>query len=144
MNIIEVKNLTKYYGKSKGIEKVNFEVEEGEIFGFIGPNGSGKSTTIRTLLNLIHPTNGSARIFGKDTTAEYDVILKDIGYVPGEIYYYDDMRVIDLLNYSASFYNKDCKKRIKELAKLFDLNLKQRIETLSYGNKKKASNNKYS
>lgn len=137
MNIIEVKNLTKYYGKSKGIEKVNFEVEEGEIFGFIGPNGSGKSTTIRTLLNLIHPTNGSATIFGKDTTAEYDVILKDIGYVPGEIYYYDDMRVIDLLNYSASFYNKDCKKRIKELAKLFDLNLKQKIETLSYGNKKK-------
>ncbi|HOZ54100.1 MAG TPA: ABC transporter ATP-binding protein [Bacilli bacterium] len=137
MNIIEVKNLTKYYGKYKGIEKVSFDVKEGEIFGFIGPNGAGKSTTIRTLLNLIHPTNGTAKIFDKDTTKEYYEILKDVGYVPGEVYYYDDMRVIDLLNYSSSFYKKDCRKKIKELAKLFDLNLKQKIETLSYGNKKK-------
>ena len=137
MNIIEVKNLSKFYGRSRGIVGVDFSVKEGEVFGFIGPNGAGKSTTIRTLLNLIHPTSGSAKIFNKDTVKEYNEILKDIGYVPGEVYYYEDMRVIDLLNYSASFYKKDCSKRIKELSKLFDLNLKQKIETLSFGNKKK-------
>jgi len=64
-NIIEIKNLTKYYGKSRGIVDVNFDVKEGEIFGFIGPNGAGKSTTIRTLLSLIYPTSGSATIFAK-------------------------------------------------------------------------------
>lgn len=137
MNIIEVKNLSKFYGRSRGIIGVDFNVKEGEVFGFIGPNGAGKSTTIRTLLNLIHPTSGSAKIFDKDTVKEYSEILKNIGYVPGEVYYYEDMRVIDLLNYSASFYKKDCSKRIKELSKLFDLNLKQKIETLSFGNKKK-------
>ena len=66
MSIIEVSNLTKFYGKSRGIVDVSFNEEEGEIFGFIGPNGAGKSTTIRLLLSLIHPTSGSAKIFGKD------------------------------------------------------------------------------
>ena len=68
MSIIEVNNLTKYYGKSRGIIDVTFNEEEGEIFGFIGPNGAGKSTTIRLLLSLIHPTSGSAKVFGKDVT----------------------------------------------------------------------------
>ena len=66
MNVIEIKNLTKSYGKARGITDVSFNVEQGEIFGFIGPNGAGKSTTIRTLLSLIYPTSGSATIFGKD------------------------------------------------------------------------------
>jgi ABC-2 type transport system ATP-binding protein len=66
MSIIEVSNLTKYYGKARGIVDVSFTEEEGEIFGFIGPNGAGKSTTIRLLLSLIHPTSGSAKVFGKD------------------------------------------------------------------------------
>ena len=66
MSVIETKNLTKYYGKSRGIVDVSFSVEEGEVFGFIGPNGAGKSTTIRLLLSLIYPTSGSALIFGKD------------------------------------------------------------------------------
>ncbi|MDF2536841.1 MAG: transporter related protein, partial [Bacillales bacterium] len=66
MNVIEIKNLTKMYGKSRGIENVSFNVEKGEIFGFIGPNGAGKSTTIRTILSLIYPTSGEIKIFGKD------------------------------------------------------------------------------
>ena len=137
MNVIEIKNLTKYYGKARGIIDVSFNVEEGEIFGFIGPNGSGKSTTIRTLLSLIYPTSGSATIFGKDCIKFAPVIAKEIGYLPSEVFYYDKMRVIDLLNYSASFYKKDCSKRIKDLAEIMDLDLKKRIDDLSYGNKKK-------
>lgn len=137
MNVIEIKNLTKTYGKARGISDISFNVEEGEIFGFIGPNGAGKSTTIRTLLSLIYPTSGSATIFGKDTVQYAPEIKKEIGYLPSEVFYYDNMKVKDLLNYSASFYKKDCSKRIKELAEIMDLDLNKKIDDLSLGNKKK-------
>jgi len=137
MNVIEIKNLTKSYGRARGITDVSFNVEQGEIFGFIGPNGAGKSTTIRTLLSLIYPTSGSATIFGKDCIEFGPEIRKEIGYLPSEIFYYDNMKVIDLLKYSASFYKKDCSKRITELAQIMDLDLNKKIDDLSFGNKKK-------
>ncbi|MEH7107496.1 ABC transporter ATP-binding protein [Bacillus sp. JJ1764] len=137
MNVIEIKNLTKTYGKSRGINNISFNVEEGEIFGFIGPNGAGKSTTIRTLLSLIYPTSGSATIFGKDCIQFAPEIKKEIGYLPSEVFYYDNMKVKDLLKYSASFYKKDCSKKIKELAEIMDLDLHKKIDDLSLGNKKK-------
>ncbi|MGF9966970.1 ABC transporter ATP-binding protein [Bacillus rhizoplanae] len=137
MNVIEIKNLTKTYGKARGISDISFNVEQGEIFGFIGPNGAGKSTTIRTLLSLIYPTSGSATIFGKDCIQFAPEIKKEIGYLPSEIFYYDNMKVKDLLKYSASFYKKDCSKRIQELAEIMDLDLNKKIDDLSLGNKKK-------
>lgn len=137
MNIIEVNNLTKNYGTARGINNITFNVEEGEIFGFIGPNGAGKSTTIRTLLSLIYPTSGSAKIFGKDCIKYGAEIKMEIGYLPSEVFYYDKMKVIDLLKYSASFYKKDCSKRMKELAEIMDLDLNKKIDDLSYGNRKK-------
>lgn len=136
MNVIEIKNLTKQYGKARGIIDVNLNVEQGEVFGFIGPNGAGKSTTIRTLLGLIYPTSGSAKIFGKSCVEDPEV-RREVGYLPSEVFYYDNMRVIDLLKYSASFYKKDCTKRINELAEIMDLDLKKKIDDLSFGNKKK-------
>lgn len=137
MNVIEIKNLTKSYGKARGIKNVSFNVQQGEIFGFIGPNGAGKSTTIRTLLSLIYPTSGSATIFGKDCNKFGPEIKKEIGYLPSEVFYYDNMKVIDLLKYSASFYKKDCSKRITELAEIMNLDLNKKIDDLSFGNKKK-------
>jgi ABC-2 type transport system ATP-binding protein len=137
MSIIEVSHLTKYYGKSRGIVDVSFNVEEGEIFGFIGPNGAGKSTTIRLLLSLIHPTKGSAKVFGKDVTAHGPEIRRDIGYLPSEVYYYEGMKVKDLLKYSDSFYPGDHTQRIQELSEIMELELNRRISDLSYGNKKK-------
>ncbi len=137
MNVIEFNNLTKYYGDVKGCQNVNFNVKEGEIFGFIGPNGAGKSTTIRTMLSLIYPTSGSISIFGKDAIDEGHDVRKDIGYLPSEIFYYDKMKVIDLLNYSASFYEHDCTEKIQELAEIMELDLERKIQDLSYGNKKK-------
>lgn len=140
MSVIETKNLTKYYGKTKAIIDLNMTVEEGEIFGFIGPNGAGKSTTIRTLLGLIYPTRGSATIFGKDVIKYGPAIKQEVGYLPSEVFYYDDMKVADLLKYSASFYNKDqaaIQNRIKKLAGMLDLDLHKKIDDLSYGNKKK-------
>lgn len=139
-NIIEIKHLTKTYGRAPGIKDVNLSVREGEIFGFIGPNGAGKSTTIRTLLGLIQPTSGTATIFGKDITTHGPEIREDVGYLPSEVFYYDNMRVIDLLNYSASFYHKpkhQMEVRIQELAALLGLDLHKKIDDLSYGNKKK-------
>lgn len=137
MHIIETNQLTKYYGKSRGIQDVSFHVDEGEIFGFIGPNGAGKSTTIRLLLSLIYPTSGSAAIFGKDCIQCGPEIRREVGYLPSEVFYYEGMKVMDLLKYSASFFRKDCNKRMMELADLMELDLKRRIDDLSYGNKKK-------
>jgi ABC-2 type transport system ATP-binding protein len=137
VSTIEVNNLTKYYGKARGIEDVTFSVEEGEIYGFIGPNGAGKSTTIRLFLSLIFPSSGEAKIFGKDVIEHGPEIRQDIGYLPSEVFYYERMKVLDLLKYSESFYEKDCTKRMYELAEIMELDLKRRIDDLSYGNKKK-------
>jgi ABC-2 type transport system ATP-binding protein len=137
MSIIEINKLTKYYGKARGIIDVSLNVEEGEIFGFIGPNGAGKSTTIRLLCALIYPSGGEAKIFGKDCIKFGPEIRYEIGYLPSEVFYYEGMKVNDLLKYSASFYKKDCSQRINELAEIMELNLKRRIDDLSYGNKKK-------
>ncbi|HHH83376.1 MAG TPA: ABC transporter ATP-binding protein [Chloroflexi bacterium] len=137
MSVLEANHLTKYYGKARGIIDVSFQVEEGEIFGFIGPNGAGKSTTIRLFLSLIYPTSGSATIWGKDAIKYGPELRQDIGYLPSEVFYYERMKVIDLLKYSASFYNRDCTQRMHELAELMELELNRRIEDLSYGNKKK-------
>jgi len=139
MSVIEVNHLTKYYGRAKarGIVDVSFNVEEGEIFGFIGPNGAGKSTTIRLFLSLIYPSSGSATIFGKDCIQYGNELRQDIGYLPSEVFYYEGMRVIDLLKYSGSFYKRETETRMYELAELMELDLKRRIDDLSYGNKKK-------
>ena len=136
-SIIEVNHLTKYYGKSRGIVDVSFNVAEGEIFGFIGPNGAGKSTTIRLFMSLIYPTSGEAKIFGLDCIKYGPEIRQEIGYLPSEVFYYEGMKVRDLLKYSASFYKKDSSKRMHELADLMELELDRRIDDLSYGNKKK-------
>lgn len=137
VSIIEVNNLTKYYGKARGIVDVSFDVAEGEVFGFIGPNGAGKSTTIRLFCSLIYPTSGTATIFGKDCWKFGPEIRQEIGYLPSEVFYYDRMKVLELLKYSASFYDKDCTKRMYELAEIMELDLKRRIDDLSYGNRKK-------
>jgi len=137
MSIIEVSHLTKFYGKSRGIVDVSFNVEEGEIFGFIGPNGAGKSTTIRLLLSLIHPTKGEGKVFGMDVTKQGPEIRRSIGYLPSEVFYYEGMKVIDLLKYSASFYEGNFTERMKYLSELMELEMNRRISDLSFGNKKK-------
>lgn len=140
MNIVQTQKLTKYYGRSLGIKDVDLTIEQGEVFGFIGPNGAGKSTTIRTLLGLIAPTSGVAKIFGQDVTTHGPEINQKIGYLPSEVFYYDNMRAIDLLRYSGSFYDIDQSsvlERIHELASILNLDLTRKIDDLSYGNKKK-------
>lgn len=139
MALIEAHGLTKYYGKHRAITNVNFEVNEGEIFGFIGPNGAGKTTTIRILLGLIFPTSGQAKIFGKDCVQDGPEIRKQVGYVPSEVNYYANATVGELLDYSASFYKSVDKTYIKELCARFEIDTKKKFRELSTGNKKKVA-----
>jgi len=138
--IIEIRDLSKFYGKARGIEHVNLEIGEGEIFGFIGPNGAGKSTTIRILMNLIFPTGGSARIMGMDTIRQTKDIKRRVGYIPSDANAYSSMDGNEFLNYFSRFYHlPDASRRIADLSKLFELDLKRKISDLSMGNRKKLS-----
>ena len=136
-NILEIQNLTKYYGKIKGVENLSLKLEEGEIFGFIGPNGAGKSTTIRSIMNLINKTSGKVLIEGKEFNKDDVEIKEKIGYLPSEISLYDDLTVKEMLDYHESFYKKDIHKRRTELVKRLELDEKKKIEDLSLGNLKK-------
>lgn len=139
MDVIETKNLTKYYGKHRGIENLNLRVSEGEFFGFIGPNGAGKSTTIRTLLGLIRPTSGEAKILGQEIGRCQTEILADIGYMPSEATFYSGMRVRDILSLSAKMRGKPCSEETKILCGRLALDTEKRVEELSLGNRKKVS-----
>ena len=99
--VIDIQNLSKYYGKNRGIESINLSVNQGEIFGFIGPNGAGKSTTIRILLNLLFPSGGSAKILGMDVVRDSKKIKNYIGYIPSDASYYDKMTVEEFLIYQT-------------------------------------------
>jgi ABC-2 type transport system ATP-binding protein len=136
--IIEINNLTKFYGKTLGIDRINLQVPEGEIFGFIGPNGAGKSTTIRILMNLIFPDSGQAKIMGMEVSRFKTQIMQKTGYIPSDANGYRSLRVNEFLQYCVRFYpvTPDAS-RITELADLFDLDLNRRISDLSMGNKKK-------
>ena len=139
MNAIEIKNLTKVYGKNRGIQDINISDKEGEIYGFIGPNGAGKSTTIKTLLNFIYPTSGEALIFGMDSVKESEKIKEYIGYVPSEVRYYDDVKVKDIIKYAQSFYPKSNKEYVDRICNELELDMNKKMGELSLGNKKKVA-----
>ncbi len=137
MNAIKTCQLTKYYGKSRGIVDLSLTVKEGDFFGFIGPNGAGKSTTIRTLLGLITQTSGSAEILGLDINKDRAEILKNVGYLPSEAAFYKGMRVKDILKLSADLRGIDCSKERDILCERLDLDINKKVNTLSLGNRKK-------
>ena len=137
MEAIQTIDLTKFYGRSRGIQNLNLRVEEGEFFGFIGPNGAGKSTTIRTLLGLIRPTSGSARILGKEVGRDRVSILGEVGYLPSEAVFYDGMKVRDVLRLSADLRGKDCSAEAKRLCERLELDPGRKVNELSFGNRKK-------
>ncbi|MBD3637712.1 MAG: ABC transporter ATP-binding protein [Crocinitomicaceae bacterium] len=139
MKAIETHQLTKYYGDQPGIIDVSLEIEQGEIFGFIGPNGAGKSTAIRTILGLLKPTSGSAKILGMDTETQGDQLRKKIGYLPSEVNYYDEMSSRELLEYHCRFYGDVKPGEIERLAEYYELDLDKKITDLSFGNKKKCA-----
>ena len=137
MDAIKTEQLSKYYGKTRGIEGLNLTVEQGEFFGFIGPNGAGKSTTIRTLLGLIAATGGRAKVLGHMVGKEKEAILREVGYLPAEAIFYPDMRVKEILKLSADLRGKNCTAEAKRLCERLELDPNRRAEELSFGNRKK-------
>lgn len=137
MNAIQLSNLTKYYGKSRGILNLNLDVKEGEFFGFIGPNGAGKSTTIRTLLGLITPSSGQAKIFDETIRRRNPQIRSHIGYLPSEAVFYRGMKVKDLLKLSADLHHKNCSAEREILCRRLQLDVNRKVDELSFGNRKK-------
>lgn len=134
---LKIENLTKTYGKTRGVENINLSIDKGMVYGFIGPNGAGKSTTIKCIMNLINKNSGNIYIEGSLIGNKNDAIKEKIGYLPSEIHLYDDLKVKDMLSYSASFYKKDCSSKIKELVKKLEIDTSKRVDELSLGNLKK-------
>lgn len=137
--VIEIENLTKNYGKHRGINDVSFQVKEGEIFGFLGPNGAGKSTTIRAMLGLIHYDSGEIKINGLDSIRYHEEILKEVGYMPSEAWFYAGKTVKDILKLSADIRKTDCAEEAKMLCERLQVDEKRKISELSLGNRKKVS-----
>lgn len=138
-NVVEIEHLTKSYGKNRGIIDVSFTIPEGDIFGFLGPNGAGKSTTIRSMLGFLRVNRGSMKILGMDGVKDREEILRNVGYMPSEAWFYDAMKVKDVIRYAADVRGLDCSKEAELLCERLKVDRNKRIRQLSYGNRKKVS-----
>ena len=137
MALIAAAGLTKYYGKTRGIEDLTFSVDEGEVFGFLGPNGAGKTTTIRCLLDFIRPTRGGVTIFGLDPRRDGPRVHARIGYLPGELALYERLTGERYLDDFATFRGGVPRDRYASLAERLGLDITKHIRDLSHGNKQK-------
>ncbi len=135
--VIQLKKVTKLYGKNVGVKNVSLDIKPGSIFGFLGPNGSGKTTTISMLVDLIRPSKGSINIFGLDSKQESVAIRRRIGFLSGDFALDETLTGLQQLKYFANLRGGVPITRIRELAKQFECNLNRPIKTLSRGNRQK-------
>ncbi len=138
-SVVEIKNLTKSYGKNRGVIDVSLGIEEGDIFGFLGPNGAGKSTTIRSMLGFLKINSGEIKILGMDSIKQHEEILRYVGYMPSEAWFYDSMKVKDVIKYAADVRGIDCSAEAEKLCERLKVDKDKKIKQLSYGNRKKVS-----
>ena len=138
-SVVEIKNLTKSYGKNRGVIDVSLGIEEGDIFGFLGPNGAGKSTTIRSMLGFLKINSGEIKILGMDSIKQHEEILRNVGYMPSEAWFYDSMKVKDVIKYAADVRGLDCSAEAEKLCERLKVDKDKKIKQLSYGNRKKVS-----
>lgn len=136
---IRLQELTKFYGNQVGVQDLDLEVRQGEIFGYLGPNGAGKTTTIRVLVDLIRPTSGTATVLGMDAQAESVEVRRRVGYVAGEPSLYDNLTGEETLVYAASLRGGVDWGRVRELAERLDCDLSRRVGDLSSGNCRKVA-----
>lgn len=137
--VISIRNLTKSYGKKRGVIDVSFDVNEGEIFGFIGPNGAGKSTTIRSMLGFLKFNSGNIEILGMDSEKNHEDILREVGYMPSEALFYPSMTVSEVIKYAADVRKKNCDEEAAKLCERLKVDTSKKIKELSLGNRKKVS-----
>lgn len=137
MSAIQIENLVRDYGGGKGVFDVSFHVDQGEAFGFLGPNGAGKTTTIRHLMGFLKPRAGKCTIDGMDCWSERDKVQARLGYIPGEISFFDDMSGTEFLRFIADYRKIGTHSRTQELLELFELDPKSKIKKMSKGTKQK-------
>jgi len=137
MSVIKIENLVRDYGGGKGIFDISFQVNQGEAFGFLGPNGAGKTTTIRHLMGFLKPKSGRCTIDGLDCWSERDKVQARLGYIPGEISFFDDMSGTEFLRFIAKYRKIDTRNRMEELLERFEINPKSKIKKMSKGMKQK-------
>ncbi len=137
MSIIEINGLTKDYGNHKGIFDLSFQVKEGEVFGYLGPNGAGKTTTIRHLMGFLSPDKGTARILGMDCCMESSSIMKELGYLPAEIAFFDGMNGMEFLKFMGEMRGMRDNTYRDKLIDQFELDTRGRIRKMSKGMKQK-------
>ena len=138
-HIIETKNLSRRYGKTEALNDLTLEIPEGAIYALLGPNGAGKTTTIQTLLNIQHPTSGSAKVLGVETTAFGPSQYEQIGYVSENLKLPESMTVAEFLDWCRPMYPTWDESFCKELLERFELPLDRRLKNLSRGMKMKAA-----
>ncbi len=134
---IELRGLTKRYGKARGIEGLDLVVARGEVFGFLGPNGAGKTTTIRTMLDFQRPTAGTATLLGFDSQRDAVEIHRRTGYLPGDLALYERLTGRHMTDWLAALRGIDATKERDALAERFGLELDRPIRDLSKGNRQK-------
>lgn len=135
--MISVNHLTKDYGQNRGVFDMSFQIHEGEILGFLGPNGSGKTTTIRQLMGFVKPDHGNAEIQGKDCFLDAAWIQQNVGYLPGEIAFMDDMTGIDFIHFIAKLKGIKDLSYANELIEFLELDARGQIKRMSKGMKQK-------
>jgi len=136
-SVIRAEQLTKLYGKQRGILDIDLDIRRGEVFGYLGPNGAGKTTTIRILLHFIFPSRGNVSIFGLNVARKHLEIRRRIGYLPGELEVYNNLTGAELLEFISHLRGGVDWQYVREMAERFDYDLSQRIKTLSHGNRQK-------
>lgn len=139
MSVIEIENLTKDYGRGRGIFGVNLTINQGEMVGFVGTNGSGKTTTIRNILGYVKPTSGSVKVNGLSSWKNSSEIAKWVGYVPGEIAFPDLPTGIDFLKCQAEFYGLKDMGYANELIQRLQLDPRANLKRMSKGMKQKTA-----
>ncbi len=137
MSVIEINGLTKDYGNHKGIFNLSFQVQEGEVFGYLGPNGAGKTTTIRHLMGFLTSDKGNAKILGKDCRTETAAIMKNLGYLPAEMAFFDGMNGMDFLKFMGEMHGMTNTAYRDKLIEKFELDTRGRIRKMSKGMKQK-------
>ena len=137
MSLVEVKGLTKRFGKFTALKKVDLSVNEGEIYGFIGPNGAGKSTTIRVLLGMLKPSEGQVTIFGKDAWKDAVAIHKRVAYVSGDANLWPNLTGGEVIDLFLTMRGKGNENRRDELIQRFKLDPSKKCRTYSKGNRQK-------
>lgn len=137
MSVIKVESLVRDYGGGKGVFDISFHVKQGEAFGFLGPNGAGKTTTIRHLMGFLKPRSGSCTMGGLDCWRDRDKVQARLGYIPGEISFFEDISGAEFLKFIAEYRRIGTQNRKGELLERFELNPKTKIKRMSKGMKQK-------